>query len=125
MVAEPGSQLGLIELASGKREDEGHDLYLRGLDPETVQAEEEIHGLERGALVSINERMVVGEAKATGRGQRREIFIRIIVESVSGALESRLEEPPITEPRGPAMTLDLIGMDGPDGSLLDHDQILR
>ena len=85
---EPGSQLGFIELAGGKREDYGHDLFLRGLNLEAVQAEEEIQGLERDAFVSVNEGMVVGKAKAVCRGQRREIRVRVIVEPVSGALES-------------------------------------
>jgi hypothetical protein len=75
-------------LTSGKREDQGRDLFLRGLDAESVQSQEEIHGLERDALVSVNEGMVVGEAKAVGSGEGREICVMIIMEPGSGALES-------------------------------------
>ena len=84
---EPRSQLGFLKLASGKREDYGYDLFLRGLNSEAVQAKEEIHGLERDAFVSVDEGMIVGEAKAVCCGQRREICTRIIVKPVSGPLE--------------------------------------
>ena len=88
MLPEPASEVWFIELAGGKRKDQSHNLLLRGLDAETVQAKKEIHGLERDALVPINEGMVVGKAKPVCRGERGEIRIRLVMDPVSGAFES-------------------------------------
>jgi hypothetical protein len=112
VLTDPVGKLGFVELAGCEREDERHDLLLGGFDAEAVQAEEEIHGLEGDAFVSVNERVVVGEAKAIGRGERGKIFVRTVVESVLWALECRFEETPISKSEGAAMGFDLIRVDG-------------
>ena len=114
MLAEPGGEIGLIELPTGERENQDNDFFLRCFNAEAVQPEEEIHGLESDALVSIDERMVVGEAESIGRGEGGKIRVRVVVEPVSGTFDGRLQETPIPESKGPTVSLDLIRMDGED-----------
>ena len=69
VLAEPGGEIGFVELPTGERENHDDDFFLRCFNAEAVQPEEEIHGLESDSLVSVNERMVVGEAESIGRGE--------------------------------------------------------
>ena len=112
MLADPVSKLGLIELAGCEGQDKRNDRFLGGFEAEAVQPEEDIHGLERDALVPINKRMVVGETKAIGCGERSEVWVRTVVELVLATLQCRFEETPIPETDRAAVCFDLIRMDG-------------
>jgi len=114
VLADPGGEIGFIELTTGERENQNDDFFLWCFNAGAVQPEEEIHGLECDALVSINERMVVGEAESIGCGEGGKIRVRIVVEPVSRTFEGRLQETPIPESKGPTVSLDLIRMDGED-----------
>jgi hypothetical protein len=80
----PVSKLGFVELAGCKGQDKRNDRFLGGFNAEAVQPEEEIHGLEGNALVPINKWMVLGKAKAIGRGERGEVLVSAVVELVLG-----------------------------------------
>ena len=112
VLTKPGGEIVLIQLAAGEREDQNDDLFLGCFNAEAVQPEEEIHGLECDALVPINERMVVGETESIGCSQGGKIRVRVVVEPVSRTFDGRLQETPIPESKGPAVSLDLIRMDG-------------
>ena len=84
MPTDPVSKLGFVELAGCKGQDKGNDLFLGGFNAEAVQPEEEIHGLKRDAFVSVNERMVVRQAKAIGSCERSEVWVRTVVELILG-----------------------------------------
>ncbi len=58
VLTKPGSETGLIEVTTRKREDRGDDLFFWCFDEEAVQTEEDIHGLEGDALVAIHEGVV-------------------------------------------------------------------
>jgi hypothetical protein len=86
VLADPVSKLGFIELAGCEGQDDRNDRFLRGFNAEAVQPEEEIHGQESDTFVPVNERMVVGEAKAIGRCERSEVWVRTVMELVLGTL---------------------------------------
>lgn len=86
MPADPISKPGFIEVAGCKGQDKRNDRFLGGFNAEAVQPEEEIHGLESDTFVPVNERMVVGEAKAIGRCERSEVWVRTVMELVLGTL---------------------------------------
>jgi hypothetical protein len=114
VLTKPGSKIGLIQLSAGERENQCDDLFLRGFNAEAVQPEEEIHGLEGDALVPVNEGMVVGETESIGCSKGRKIRVRVVVKPVSRTFDGRLQETPVPESKGPAVSLDLIRMDGED-----------
>ena len=103
MLAEPGGEIGLMEFPTGEKENQNDDFFLCCFNAEAVQPEEEIHGLECDALVSVNERMVMGEAESIGCGEGGEIRVRVVGEPVSRTFEGRLQETPIPESKGPTV----------------------
>ncbi len=112
MLPKPGSEIGLIELPAGEREDQSDDLFLRCINAEAVQPKEEIHCLEGDTLVPVNERMVLGEAKTIGCSKGGKVCVRVVVEPVLRALNGRFQEAPVSESEGAAVNSDLIRMDG-------------
>ena len=86
MPTDPVSKLGFVELAGCKGQDKRNDSFLGGFNAKAVQPEEEIHGLKRDAFVPVNERMVVGQTKAISRSERREVWVRTVMELVLGTL---------------------------------------
>lgn len=109
---EPGSEAQLVEVAARQGEDGTYDLFFGGIDAKPVQPEEQIHGLEGHALVAVDKGVVLGDAEAVCRGQRREIGLGIVTKSISGALEGGLQESAIPKAVGSAMSLNLVRMDG-------------
>ena len=75
VLTKPSGQIGLTQLATGKGEDESDDLFFGGLDTKAIQSEEEIHRLEGDTLVSIDERVILGETESVCRGQGGEIGV--------------------------------------------------
>ena len=103
-----------MEISGCQGEDDRHDLLFGGVDAEAVQAQEEVHGLEGHALVSVHEGVVLGNPKAVCCSQRRKISVCLVVEAVSRTFESGFQEPAVTKAKGSAVSLDLIGVDRED-----------
>ena len=70
--------------------------------------------MECDALVPVHERMVVGETESIGCSQGGKVCVRVVVEPVSRTFDGRLQETPVPQSKGPAVSLDLIRMDGED-----------
>ena len=114
MVTEPSSEAGLIEVSTRQRHDNGNDLFLGGVNAEAVQTEEEIHGLEGHAFVSIHEGVVIGKTEAIGSSERGKIGIWVVMIPVEGSFEGRFQETTVAESERAPVCLDLIGVDGED-----------
>ena len=114
VLTKPRGQIGFLQLAAGKKENESDDLFLCSRDAKAIQAKEEVHRLEGDALVSIYEGMVLGETESVGCGERGKVGPRVVVESVLWPLQSRFQEPAVSEAEGATMRSDLIGMDRED-----------
>ncbi len=114
MVTEPSSEAGLIDVSTRQRHDNGNDLFLRGVNAEAVQTEEEIHGLKGDALVAIHEGMIAGESKPVSGRESRKVGLGVVKEAIARAFEGGRQESPVPEPEGSAVGLDLIRMDSED-----------
>ena len=114
MIAEPGGQGGLIQVATRQSAKGRYDFFFANIDAEAIQAEEEVHGLKGHALVSVEERMVTCDTESAGCSECREVGIGLVAESVARAPESGLEQATVTHADSASMGLDLIGMDGED-----------
>ena len=114
VVPEPSREGVLVELTTREGKNEKYDFLFGGLDSESVQAEKEVHGLEGDALVAVHERVVLGEAEPVRGGQSGKIRLRIILEPVLRPLQCRLQKPAVSQPKGSAMGLNLVGVDGKD-----------
>jgi hypothetical protein len=114
---EPGRETLFVELSTGHGEHDGNDGLFRSHDPQAVQAEEDVHGLERHALVAVYERVVVGQRETAGSGEAGEPDVRLVVESVSRSIKGGLEETAITKTESSTVGPDLVGVDGEDDGL--------
>ena len=112
VLAEPGGEGCLVEVPAGEGEDGGYDLALRSVNAESVQAEEEVHGLEGDALVAVAERVVSGEAEPIGSSEGKEVGLGVVGEEVTGTVEGRFEERTIAKAYGATVSLDLVCVDG-------------
>lgn len=110
-LSKPGSQGCLIEVATCQSKNGRRDLLLGGIDAVAVQAQEEVHGLECDALVSVEERMITRDAKAVCCSKGREVGIRLVSKLIARALQGRLEEPVVTQADSAPVGLDLVGVD--------------
>jgi hypothetical protein len=111
MLPEPVGQLGFWQLPGGKSEDQADHVRLLGFNSKSVEAKEDIHGLEGDTLVPIDERMIPRDTKPVGCRQVREIGLGFVVEPNSGSLQSGIEETGIPQPKRSAVLLDLTGVD--------------
>jgi len=111
VLTKPGSEIRLIEFPASEREEKSDNLFLWCFNAEAVQPKEQIHGLESDPLVPINEGMVLGEAKTIGCCKGGKICVRTVVETISRAFDGRLQETPVSESEGTAVSFDLIRMD--------------
>ena len=111
MFPEPGSEAQLVEVAARQGENGTDDLFLRGVDTEPVQSQEQIHGLEGHTLVAVDKGVVLGNAEAVCGSQRRKLGFGLVMESTSGALKGRRQEPTIPKTEGSAVSLNLIRVD--------------
>lgn len=73
MTPEPVGQVGLIEVAARQGKNERDHILFRRIDAEPVQAEKQIHGLERDPLVAVYKRVIAREPESIGGSQRREV----------------------------------------------------
>ena len=111
MFPKPGGEARLVEVAARQGEDGTDDLFFRGVDTEPVQSQEQIHGLEGHTLVAVDKGVVLGNAEAVGCSQRRKLGFALVMESISGALKGRLQEPTVPKTEGSAVSLNLIRVD--------------
>ena len=85
-MSEPLGEAWLIQVTARQGEDEGDHVFLRRIDSEGVQAEEEIHRLEGDPLVAIHKRTIAGEAESVCGGELGEIGVGLVQKPVSRAL---------------------------------------
>lgn len=113
-MSEPVGETRLIQVSAGEGEDEGDNLLFWCIDPEAVQAEEEIHGLEGYPLVPVQEGMIARKPEPICGSDRGKIGLGIVEESIARAFQGGLQEAPVPQPEGAAVGLDLISVDGED-----------
>ena len=114
MVTEPVGKGGLIKVTARQREYERDNILFRCIDPEAVQTEKKVHGLEGDTLVAVHKGMIARKSKPVRGGDCGKIRLGVVLESVAGAVEGRLQEPPVPKPEGAAVGLNLISVDGED-----------
>jgi hypothetical protein len=92
MASEPVCQFGFREVTPSQSENKANHFGLLRFDSESVKAEEDVHGLERHALVPIHEGVISRKAETVRCGEIEEIGFRRIVEPVPGSIQCRVEE---------------------------------
>ena len=112
MVSKPGGELGFIQRAAGQGQHQANNLLLRRIDPQAVQAEKEVHSLERSTRVPVDEGMVSRYPKPIGGGQTPEVRFRLILEPVSRSAEGGVQEPPVSQPERSSVLFDLVSVHG-------------
>jgi len=111
VLPKPGSEAGLIELPSRQGKDGRYDVFFGGIERKAVQAEEQVHGLEGHPLVAVDEGVVLRDAESVCCSEGGEVGVVLVAESISRTFEGGVQESPIAEAEGPAVSLDLIGVD--------------
>jgi hypothetical protein len=83
MLSEPIGKLGFWQVTCGQSEDQADHVGLLRFDPESVESEEDVHGLEGDALVPIDEGVIAREPKTVRCCEIEEIGLRLVVEPIS------------------------------------------
>jgi hypothetical protein len=73
MVAQPVGQSCFVDISGCKAQHKRDHLRFVGFEPESVEPQEYIHGLEGHPLVAIHEGMVAHEPKAIGGSNFRQV----------------------------------------------------
>ena len=71
MLLDPPGESSLIEIAGGQRHEDSIFLLLRDIESDSVQAQEQKAGHERGAFVSVDERMITDDSRRVCRSELR------------------------------------------------------
>jgi uncharacterized protein len=111
VLAEPLSQVNLLQLASGQGEDDVRHVGFFRVDAQTVETEEDIHRLEGHPFVAINEGVIPSESKTIGCCEIDEVSLGLVVEPISGAVQGGIEETLVSQPKRSAVLLHLTRMD--------------
>ena len=125
MVSKPGSELMFIQLAAGQSQHQADNHLLRSIDLHPIQAEKEVHGLERDTLVPVDEGVVSRDPKPIGGGQSAEVRSRFIREPVSRPAEGGVQETPVPQPERSTMLPDLVSVHGEDYRLREPTGLLH
>lgn len=78
MAAQTGDEFGLIEFAGGESQYDKHAFRTFDNQVEAVQREKQFGRNQRGALVTVDEKMVASDAKSVRDSQRLDIWVKIL-----------------------------------------------
>jgi hypothetical protein len=125
VLSEPVGKRGFWQVTRGKSENQADHFGLLRVDTESVEAEEDVHGLEGDALVPVDEGMISSEPKPVGCCEIEEIGLRLVVEPISGSVQRGIEETLISKPKRSAMLLDLAGVNCTDHGGIEPPRLLH
>lgn len=118
--ADPVRELRLTEVARGKPENGADCFGLRRDQFVPVDVEEDSKSGQRGPLVAIEERMILGQSKSVGRRQLR-YGRRSVGEQILGPGEGRFKKPFVTHSGETAVLRQKLEVDSPDLSRVQPD----
>ena len=110
MISKPGSKFEFVQFTTGKSQDQAYHFLFRRIDPQAIESEKEIHGLERHTLVAIDEGVVFRNPKTIGCSKTAKIRSRLILEPVPWPAERRVQKALVSEPGRSAVRFDLVSM---------------
>ena len=125
MVSEPGGQFGFWQVTRGKGENQVHHFWFLCLNWESVEAEEHVHGLEGQALVPVQEGVVLSEPNTIGCCEIKDIGLGLLMETISGSVQLRVEKTLISQSKGSAMLSNLAPMDSSDHVGIEPPRLLH
>jgi hypothetical protein len=114
VLSEPVGQSGFWQVTRGQRENQPDHLRLLRFDTESIEAEENVHGLEGDTLVPIEKRVISGEPKTVRCCEIEEVGLRFVVEPISGSFQRGVKETLVSQSERAAMLLNLAGMNRTD-----------
>src|SRR5271157_2003626 len=89
-----------------------------------VDAKKHIGGKQRGALVSVDKRVIAGDPERVSRGEDVRVGLPVVVQ-IDRTNQRRLQEARVPEPRRPAMLHELGVMDGFDHRAQQPNRLLH
>jgi hypothetical protein len=92
MLSQPLSQSGFLKFTGSQGENDAHHLGLLGVNAQTVQSKEDVHGLERNSLVAVDERVIAGEAESVRGCEIDEVGLGLVMKSIPRPSQSRIKK---------------------------------
>ena len=91
MIRNPVCQVRLSYIARSKRHNRSNLIFLRWLEPNSVDVAENSYCQEGCTLVPVNEWMIASQAESVSRGQLRRADSVLVCMQIAGPLECTFE----------------------------------
>ncbi len=92
MFSEPGGKLIFRQFPARELQYRDHHFRFAGNDAITIQAQEDVHDLERDALIPIEIRMIPRKPEAIAGGEIGHVYIGFVIPSVERAGQGGLQQ---------------------------------